>query len=290
MMHVGTARTALFNWLAARATGGKFILRIDDTDQDRNQEGTVQPIIDGLAWLGLDWDEMHRQSDRSEFYRAYAAKLIGAGLAKTADNGAVLLNVPITMASWTDEVGGQIRVSQDMRDKMGDLVLVRGGDKIGQASYQFASVVDDYVMGVDFIIRGVDHLANTPKQIAIWEALRSVDDRAALPRFAHVGLIFKDGKKMSKRDSAASLLDYRDAGVDPDGMFNFLLRMGWGPHKDDKSATFIDRGRAKQLFLDAGKMRAANAGFDAAKLDFYSRSFRRLKDKVASSAPGLAPA
>jgi glutamyl-tRNA synthetase len=106
---------------------------------------------------------------------------------------------------------------------------------------------------------------------------------APLPRFAHVGLIFKDGKKMSKRDHAASLLDYRDNGCDPDGMFNFLLRLGWGPHRDDKSMTFIDRDRARELFLDHGNLRAANAGFDAVKLDFYSRRYKQMKGRDANA-------
>jgi glutamyl/glutaminyl-tRNA synthetase len=163
MMHVGTARTALFNWVAARATGGKFILRIDDTDQDRNQESAVQPIFDGLTWLGLLWDGLYRQSERTAIYQDYAARLVAAGLASIADNGAVILNVPAGMEPWTDDVGGMMCVTADMLDKMQGLVLCRGGDKLGQATYQFSSILDDYLMGVNFIIRGVDHIANTPK-------------------------------------------------------------------------------------------------------------------------------
>lgn len=281
-MHVGTARTALFNWLAARATSGRFILRLDDTDADRNIDAAVQPILDGLKWLGLDWDDYVRQSDRSALYADHAALLLDAGLARRADNGAVLLAVTGAPDAWTDQIGGRMRIPADIAKQIDGLVLMRGGDRAGQATYQFASILDDYLLGVNFVIRGVDHIANTGKQIAIWSALSKVLPPRDLPDFAHVGLIFKDGKKMGKRDGAASLLDYRDAGTDPDAMFNFLLRMGWGPAVDDKSATFIDRDRAVGMFLSGGKMRSANAGFDSAKLAFYDRSYKRLKAQSPS--------
>jgi glutamyl/glutaminyl-tRNA synthetase len=283
-MHVGTARTALFCWLAARASGGRFILRIDDTDLDRNIDAAVQPVFDGLDWLGLDCDLTVRQSDRTDVYRQHALMLLEAGLASSADNGAILLKMPADMpATWTDEVGGRMPVTADAMRTIDGLPLLRGGDRAGQATYQFASVVDDYVMGIDFVIRGTDHIANTGKQIAIWLALSKVASARPLPRFAHVGLIFKDGKKMSKRDGAPSLLDYRDDGSDPDAMFNFLLRMGWGPKVDDKSTTTIDRARALELFLDGGKMRAANSNFDAAKLAFYDRTYKRRKAAAPNS-------
>jgi nondiscriminating glutamyl-tRNA synthetase len=284
-MHVGTARTALFNWLAARATGGRFILRLDDTDADRNVGAAVQPILDGLKWLGLDWDDYVRQSDRSAAYGDHARLLLDAGLATSADNGAVLLAAGAPPRTWDDAIGGTMRIPDDLAKQVDGLVLIRGGDRAGQATYNFASILDDYLLGVDFVIRGVDHIANTGKQIGIWSALAQVLPPRDPPRFAHVGLIFKDGKKMAKRDGAASLLDYRDAGTDPDAMFNFLLRMGWGPSVDDKSATFIDRDRAIAMFLTGGKMRAANAGFDAAKLAFYDRNYKRLK---ATALPSLS--
>jgi glutamyl/glutaminyl-tRNA synthetase len=285
MMHIGTARTALFNWLVARATSGRFLLRMDDTDAERNRPEAEQPIFDGLAWLGLDHDEFQRQSSRTDIYHRCADRLLDAGLAVRVENGAVLLRWQSSWPRiWKDEIGGDRAITGRMiEDIDGRLVLTRGGDKLGQATYQFASVVDDYLMGVDFIIRGVDHIANTGKQLAIWQALKETDDGAEprnLPRFAHVGLIFKDGKKMSKRDGAASLLEYRDKGYDPDAMFNFLLRMGWGPMRDDASSTFMDKTTAKSLFLDGGSMRAANAGFDQQKLDFYDRRYKQMKAKA----------
>jgi glutamyl/glutaminyl-tRNA synthetase len=285
MMHIGTARTAIFNWLVARATGGRFLLRLDDTDVDRNVPEVEQSIFDGLTWLGLDWDEFHRQSDRTDIYRTYASRLLEAGLASRADNGAIVLRwQPRWPRTWKDEIGGERAITNQMVEQIdGRLVLLRGGDKLGHATYQYASIVDDYLMGVDFIIRGVEHIANTGKQVAIWEALNEIghekDDRARreLPKFAHVGLIFKDGRKMSKRDGASSLLDYRDKGYDPDAIFNFLLRMGWGPKRDDASSTFMNKEIAKSIFLDGGNMRSANAGFDQHKLDFYDRRYKQMK-------------
>lgn len=284
-MHIGTARTALFNWLVARATGGRFILRIDDTDTERNMPEAEQPILAGLSWLGLEWDELHRQSDRTEMYRSYARQLLHAGLATHADNGAIVLRWrPQWRRVWRDEIGGERAITDRMIEEIDNrLVLMRGGDKLDQVTYQFASVLDDYLMGVDYVIRGVDHIANTGKQVAIWNSLNDIavenaDQKAPrqLPRFAHVGLIFKHGKKMSKRDGASSLLDYRDKGYDPDAMFNFLLRMG-GPKRDDASSTFMDKEVAKSLFLSAGNMRSANANFDQHKLDFYDRRYKQMK-------------
>jgi glutamyl-tRNA synthetase len=280
MMHIGTARTAYFNWLAAKASGGQFILRMDDTDADRNMVEVEQPIFDGLKWLGLDWDRFVRQSERGPIYSAYARRLLDAGFATTADNGAIMLSwQPFMPRVWRDEIAGDIQVSDKAVEEIdGRLCLVRGGDKLGQATYQFASIVDDWDLEVNFIIRGTDHIANTAKQVAIFSALNHASDNPLdIPKFAHVGLIFKANKKMAKRDGAASLLDYRDRGYDPDGILNFLLRLGWGPRVDDKASTFMDRARATELFLDGGKMRASNANFDEQKLDFYDRRYKQMK-------------
>ncbi|MEN3238616.1 glutamate--tRNA ligase family protein [Methylobacterium ajmalii] len=280
-------RTALFSWLAAKATGGSFILRIDDTDQDRNNEAAVQPILDGLQWLGLTWDEFYRQSERSAIYAEAASLLMAQGLAREADNGAILLNLPADQMprNWRDEVGGDMAVTGDMMKLIDGLPLIRGGDKLGQATYQFASIVDDYAMDVSFIVRGVDHIANTPKQIAIWQALELAGGKGkGLPKFAHVGLIFKEKRKMSKRDGAASVLEYRDRGYDPDAIFNFLLRLGWGPKEDNKANSVMNRERALELFLTAGNMRAANANFDGQKLDWFDRRFKGEKARAAAKA------
>lgn len=280
MMHIGTARTAWFNWLAARATGGKFILRMDDTDAERNQTEAEQPIFDGLEWLGLNYDEFIRQSDRAAIYQNYANILLDSGSAFHADNGAIMLRWhAFQPRSWEDTIAGSIAISDKAVEEIdGKLCLIRGGEKLGQATYQFASIVDDYVSGVNFIIRGTDHIANTAKQAAIWHAIADgIAEEKPLPKFAHIGLIFKDKKKMSKRDGAASVLDYRANGYDPDGILNFLLRLGWGPKVDDKASTFMDRSRATELFLTGGAMKSSNANFDTQKLDFYDRSYKRMK-------------
>jgi len=216
----------------------------------------------------------------------HSHKLVDAGLAVIADNGAILLrwtdDMPI---AWRDRIGGDMQITDRMIATIDGLPLVRGGNKLGQVTYQFASVVDDYTMDISMIIRGVDHITNTGKQIAIWHALnKSLLDSKPFPTTAHVGLVFKDGKKMSTRDGAASLLDYSGKGYDPDGMFNFLLRLGWGPHNDNRSMTFIDRDRAIDLFLDHGNMKSSNAGFDQMKLDFYDRRYIQLKWKAAQSS------
>lgn len=287
MMHIGTARTALFNWLIARATGGRFILRMDDTDADRNSAEAEQPIHDGLAWLGIEPDAFERQSARSGIHLSWAERLLEAGMAVRAENGAIVLAWRDSMPrTWRDEIGGEQRITDEMVKHIdGRLVLTRGGDKLGSATYQFASILDDWLMDVTWIVRGTDHIANTSKQIAILTALNAVADPKPVPRFSHVGLIFRDGRKMSKRDGAASLLDYRDAGTDPDAMFNFLLRTGWGPKVDDRSTATIDRARALELFLEGGSMKASSAGFDAAKLASFDRKYKAAREKAASGAP-----
>lgn len=271
LMHLGTARTAYYNWLAARASGGRFILRIDDTDASRNDEAAVAVIDDGLAWLGLGHDERFRQSDRADVYAAAAERLLTDGRAYRAENGAVLLS-PGFDPSWTANDGKVMTPTDKERALADDQVLIRGD---GAPVYHFASVVDDADKGVTLIIRGVDHVSNTFRQAAIFRALG-----AEPPRFAHVGLITQGGKKMSKRDGAASLLSYRDAGYDPDAVLNALLRMGWGPSVDDKSAAILPRERALDLFLTGGRMKPSPAGFDLAKLDWFDRKYKAMKDRA----------
>lgn len=287
MMHVGTARTAIFNWLAARATGGQFILRIDDTDTARNQPEAVQPILDGLAWLGLDADSVHYQSQRLKIYHNFAGALLERGLAERADNGAVLLKTPASLpASWTDEIAKEIPITDRDRQIMAGLPLLRGGEHLGAPTYQFASILDDYLMGVNFIIRGVDHTPNTAKQIAIWCALNELASGgppAPLPKFAHVGLITKDKKKLSKRDGAASLLDYREAGYLPESLFAFLVRLGWGPHVDNRENSLVTRDMALKMFLTEGNLRGSAAGMSVQLLD-------AIDHKMKSRARGAARA
>lgn len=272
--HLGTARTAWFNWLAARASGGKFLLRIDDTDLARNSEASVKVIYDCMDWLGLDFDATFRQSDRLDRYRAVAQDLVDQGKAIVADNGAILMKDGLS-TPWVDLIKGPLMPGEEHDKLASDQVLMKAD---GMPVYHFASVVDDIDMGVNLVIRGIDHMTNTFRHVGIYHALR-----ADLPRFAHLGLIMLDGKKMSKRDGAASLLGYRDAGIDPDAMLNFLLRMGWGPKTDDKSMAMIDRDRALELFLTGGSMKNSPAAFDAPKLASYDRKYKARKRAMLSS-------
>lgn len=270
--HLGTARTAYFNWLAARASGGKFLLRIDDTDLARHNEDSVDVIHACMDWLGLDHDVTFRQSDRLDRYRAVAEDLIARGMARRADNGGILLG-EIDATAWTDLIGGMNEPGPQHHELARGQVLMKAD---GMPVYHFASVVDDIDSGVNLVIRGIDHHTNTYRHTAIYAALG-----APLPQFAHLGLIMLSGKKLSKRDAAASLLGYRDEGIDPDGMLNFLLRMGWGPKVDDKSTALLDRAQALALFLDGGRMRSSPASFDRAKLDSFSRKHGARKRAAA---------
>ena len=276
--HLGTARTAWFNWLAARASGGRFILRIDDTDLARNTEASVQVIFDCMDWLGLDFDETFRQSDRLNRYRGAASVLLSRGLAMEADNGAVLLKDG-RAAPWHDIIGGAQLPGAKHHELAAGQVLIKAD---GMPTFHFATVIDDIDCGITHVIRGIDHHTNTFRHSAIHAAMGST-----MPVHAHLGLIMMDGKKMSKRDAAASLLGYRDAGIDRDALLNFLLRMGWGPTRDDKSMSIIDRDRALELFLDHGRMRSSPAGFDAAKLASFDRKYKARKREL--QALGAAP-
>ena len=285
-LHLGTARTAYFCYLIARASEGAFILRIDDTDLARHSEAAVQVIDDSLAWLGLEHDLRIRQSARLPLYRMLADKMLSAGLARL-DDGCIRLAPNDVPASWTDTICGSIAVGERDRETIRDLVLMRSD---GMPTYHMASVVDDMALGITWVVRGADHTSNTPKHIALWRALARVEWEGAgtaEPLWSHVGLITSKGAKLSKRDGAASLLSYRDAGIDPDALLNWVLRMGWGPTVDDKTTKMIDRHRAIELFLDGGRMRASPANMDTALLAAYNRRYQGSKQQAARAEAGV---
>jgi glutamyl/glutaminyl-tRNA synthetase len=276
--HLGSARTAYFNWLAARSSGGKFLLRIDDTDLARNSDAAVDMIYTAMDWLGLDYDGVYRQSDRLDLYRAAADNLVKNHLAKVADNGAVILNMSAGNMSgmgWVDTISGIQLFTPDVIKSLWDrdIVLMKGD---GMPTYHFASVVDDVDLGINWVIRGIDHFTNTFVHTMIGHAMG-----APFPLYAHVGLIMKDKKKLSKRDAASSLLGYRDAGYDRDAVLNFILRMGWGPTVDDKTTAVLNRDDALRLFCKDGKMRAAPSNFDQMKLDSFDRKYKGRKEHPA---------
>lgn len=263
--HLGTARTAYFNWLAARASGGKFILRIDDTDASRNDESTVQVIYDAMSYLGLDYDLSFKQSDtaRRAKYAALAAWLEAKGKASKHD-GAIWLRKPVikSLAGIQDLTGITIPVEEPFSQ-----VLIKAD---GSPTYHFASVVDDIDYGINLVIRGSDHVANTMRQIAIYEAFG-----ATPPQYAHVGLLHDlSGPKLSKSRGAKSLLDFRDEGIHPEAMLSFLLRLGWGPKKDGKETAVLDRAQALALFLGGGNLRNQPSKVDFAKLASLNRRYR----------------
>ncbi len=287
LAHMGNFRTCYFSWLAARASGGKFLLRLDDTNQERHNAEAEKVILDTMEWLGLDYDIYFKQSERTKRYTDVASMLLDCGDAVYLDNNAVALTWNDKFPRvWHDEIAGDIPITDTNIEQInGRLILLRGGDKIGQPTYQFCSVVDDYDYGINYIIRGVDHQTNTPKQLAIWWAIYSNEvglwefsrtlKPQPIPRFAHVGLIFKDKKKLSKRDNAASMLNYKDDGYAPDALLNFMLRMGWAPTVDNKENSIISTEKAVKMFLTEGRMRASNASFDAQKLDWYQRMYTK---------------
>jgi glutamyl-tRNA synthetase len=253
-LHVGGARTALFNWLYARHSRGKFILRIEDTDQVRSTEASVQAIFDALAWLEIDWDEgPFFQSQRTDIYREYLEKLVSSGHAyyctctpeqiesmreKAKAAGAKprydgtcrekgLGPQPGAVLRFKAPTGGQTVIEDRIKgrivfanDELDDFVVQRSD---GTPTYNFAVVVDDITMAINTIIRGDDHVMNTPKQILLYQALD-----APLPVFAHVPMVLgSDRTRLSKRHGATSVTAYRDMGLLPDAFINYLARLGW---------------------------------------------------------------
>lgn len=268
--HLGNFRTAYFNWLAAKASGGKFLLRIDDTDLSRSDEKYIKVIYDTMDWLGLDYDEVINQSSRSQRYRALADVLVDLGNAIHLDNGAIAFKYTDNLKtdSWYDEVVKDVKITQNDIDISNGMILIKGD---GMPTYNWATVVDDHDFDISYIIRGQDHVPNTARQVLLYKALG-----APIPKFAHVGLIHHNKKKMSKRDDTSSLLNYRNEGFHPDAILNFMARMGWGPAIDDKTTKILPKERMIELFLDGGKMRSAPANFDMNILKSYNRKYTNI--------------
>ncbi len=216
-LHIGGARTALFNWLFARHHQGKFILRIEDTDKNRSSKVFLDQILEDLSWLGLNWDEgPYFQSKRSSLYQEYAQKLLKQEQAYN-EGKAVILKIPPKPFEFVDLIRGPIKFAAG---SFKDQVLIKSD---GTPTYSFACCLDDYEMRITHVIRGEDHISNTPKQIAIYEALGF-----SLPAFAHIPLIVaRDRSRLSKRKGASPLSYYREQGYLPHALFNFLSLLGW---------------------------------------------------------------
>jgi glutamyl-tRNA synthetase len=258
-LHVGGARTALFNWLFARREGGKFLLRIEDTDKARSTDEHTQVILDGLKWLGLDWDEQPIfQGARVARHQEVADTLLAKGKAYVEEE-AIRLRVPPGELAWEDAVHGKISFKgEDIRD----FVILR---KDRSPLYNFAVVIDDIDMQISHVIRGDDHISNTPKQLAVYRALG-----APLPIFGHVPMIHgADGKKLSKRTGAVAVGDYENKGILPDAMRNFLALMGWSPGGDRE---IMSMDELRRLFSLDGILKKP-AVFDTTKLEWMNGQY-----------------
>jgi glutamyl-tRNA synthetase len=291
-LHVGTARTTIYNYLFARHQKGKFILRIEDTDPSRSSQEMVDAILESLKWLRLDWDEgPYYQSQRTEFYEKYAQKLLEKGKAyfcfctpqeleqkrkeaiaskvdwhydRTCLKLSIRLLVPEGETIFSDLVYGELRKDNKEID---DLIILRSD---GTPTYNFACVVDDVDMKISHVIRGNDHIANTFKQILIYEALELTP-----PCFAHIPLILgKDRAKVSKRHGAVSVMEYEKEGFLAEALVNFLALLGWSP-KDDREILSTDQ--MIELFTLEG-VNPSNPVFDPDKLEWMNGEYIRACD------------
>jgi len=220
-LHIGGARTCLFNWLFARASKGKFILRIEDTDRARSKKEFLDEILDSLKWLGFNWDEIYFQSKRFPLYLDLAKKLLAEKKAYEAEDGsgAIILKMPLKIVKIDDLIHGKIQFdTKNLKDQ----VLIKSD---GTPTYNFACVVDDADLKLSHVIRGDDHISNTPKQIIIYEALGF-----PLPLFAHIPMILSDqGGRLSKRTGATSISEYKNMGFLAEATVNYLSLLGWSP-------------------------------------------------------------
>lgn len=283
-LHIGSARTALFNWLYARHTGGKFILRIEDTDLERSKKEFLEEILDSLKWLGLDWDdELVFQSKRLDIYRQFARELLDKGLAYEAEGEirdkegniikdssritqkAIIFKVPQGRIITIDDlVHGKIEIDSST---IKDQVMIKSD---GFPTYNFACVIDDASLGITCVIRGDDHISNTPKQILFYEALGF-----SAPEFAHVPLILgKDRSRMSKRHGATSIREYREAGYLAQALVNFIALLGWAPG-DNREIMPIE---AIIREFDIKNIKSVNAVFDIDKLNWMNSEYIKALD------------
>ena len=262
MLHIGGARTALYNWLLARGQGGTFVLRIEDTDRERSTPENVDQIIEALRWLELDWDEgPFSQAERAPQHTEAVEQLLAGGHAYE-DEGAVRLRVPEDCETVIhDQIRGDIAFPHSA---IKDFVIRRSD---GSALYNLAVAVDDRDMGITQVVRGEDHISNTPRQVMILRALGEEP-----PAYAHLPLLHgPDGKKLSKRHGAASVQELRDAGYLPEAVRNYIALLGWGY---DESTTFFTTDELIERF-DLSRVSKNPAVFDEQKLRWMNGRYLR---------------
>jgi glutamyl-tRNA synthetase len=286
-LHIGGGHTALFNWLWARHTGGKFILRIEDTDRERSTKEYEETIMSGMKWLGLEWDEgpdaggpvgPYRQSERLGLYRECAEKLAAEGRAYRDGEAIVFKVLPGVDLSFDDVVYGHIETkSGGLTDResgdLKDIVLLKSD---GTPTYNYAVVVDDHFMKITHVIRGEDHISNTPKQLLLYKAF-GWDP----PLFAHLPMILgKDKKKLSKRHGATSVYEFRDMGYMPDSVFNFLALLGWSAGEDaGVPREIFGREEAAALF-ELSRVTRKAAVFDPDRLNYINQEHLKRLDPL----------
>ncbi|MFH1441602.1 MAG: glutamate--tRNA ligase [Candidatus Omnitrophota bacterium] len=294
-LHIGGARTALFNWLYIKAKSGKFILRIEDTDVLRSEKEYLDEILDSLKWLGLDWDELYYQSQRFNIYREFAEKLLKEGKAYTQKledkeqrtpygehkimpagrqaetkeqvdpkGEAIIFKVEPQKIKINDLIRGEIEFDTSV---IKDQVLIKSD---GTPAYNFACTVDDATMDITHVVRGDDHISNTPKQVLFYSALGF-----KLPEFAHLPLILsKEGGRLSKRKGATAISDYRKMGYLSSALVNYLLLLGWSPGENRE---VIDINEAIKLF-DVKNINKTAAVLDLDKLDWMNNQYLKKED------------
>lgn len=267
-LHVGTARTTLFNYLFAKKFGGKFVLRIEDTDKERSTKEFEQDILDGLKWLGLGYDEFYRQSERGEIYASYIKKMLESGSAYISKEEAkedgqrsevIRFKNPNKKISFDDMIRGNIEFDTE---ELGDFVIAKSEN---EPLYHLAVVIDDHEMGITHVIRGEDHISNTPRQILIQEAIGAIR-----PAYMHLPLIFdSDRKKLSKRKHGQAVWvdTYKEEGYLPDALLNFLALLGWNPGTEKEIFTLEELIQA----FDLKGIQKSAAIFDIKKLRWINR-------------------
>lgn len=272
-LHVGTARTALFNYLYAKKHGGKYILRIEDTDKERSTKEFEQNILDGLEWLGLTHDELYRQSERTDIYVSYVKKMIENGSAyiskeEPKEEGqrseVVRFKNPNTKISFSDLIRGKVEFDTT---ELGDFVIAKSPE---EPLYHLAVVVDDHEMGVTHIIRGEDHISNTPRQILIQEAIG-----ASRPIYAHLPLILdSDRKKLSKRKhgEAVWLDTYKQSGYLPQAVLNYFALLGWNPGTPKEIFTLLELIEE----FDIERVQKGGGIFDPIKFRWVNKEHMKL--------------
>jgi glutamyl-tRNA synthetase len=279
-LHIGTARSALFNYLFARQNNGKFIVRIEDTDRERSKKEFEDDILEGLKWLGLESDELYRQSERTPIYKKYIEKMLENGSAylskeKSKKEGQTLLGKEIEVVrlknpnkkvEFEDMIRGKIEFDTT---ELKDFVVARS---VNEPLYHLAVVVDDYEMKISHVIRGEDHISNTPRQILIQEALG-----LKRPLYAHIPLILApDRSKLSKRRNATSVREYRENGYLPEALLNYMALLGWNPGDDRELFTLPELIKD----FDINKVQKGGAVFNVEKLNWFNREYMKKMSKA----------